>query len=52
MKMKIFLVITLSASCCGCYKMPTDDDYSVVPTINNRDVTREKSQGPAPQVGY
>jgi len=25
----------------GCYRMPTDDDYSLVPTTNNPAITRE-----------
>ena len=39
---RILLMCALVVGCCGCYKMPTEDDYSVVPTINNKDVTRER----------
>lgn len=46
--LSLFLLLTL----CSCYTMPTDDDYSVVPMINNKDVTKEKSQSATPQMGY
>jgi hypothetical protein len=37
------LVVLVSAvSLVGCYRMPTEEDYSVVPSTNNPDVTREK----------
>lgn len=26
----------------GCYRMPTDDDYSLIPMTNNPSVTRER----------
>lgn len=32
------LLITLIT---GCYRMPTEDDYSLIPTTNNPDITRE-----------
>jgi hypothetical protein len=34
----------------SCYRMPTEDDYSVVPLTNNRDITQEKVN-PLPQLG-
>lgn len=27
----------------GCYRMPSEDDYSVIPTTNNPTITREKN---------
>ena len=36
----------------GCYRMPTDDDYSVVPQTNHPDVTREKQTTAMPSVEY
>ncbi len=42
------LVLSLTA----CYRMPTDEDYCVVPTTNNPAVTCEKPSGPMPQLSY
>ncbi|MBA3722811.1 MAG: hypothetical protein H0W88_10485 [Parachlamydiaceae bacterium] len=37
----------------SCYRMPGDDDFSVVPTTNNPAVTHEKSNTSLmPSVGY
>ena len=36
----LFLICALNLV--GCYPMPTDDVYSVVPATNNPDLTREK----------
>lgn len=33
----LFLLMT------SCYRMPEDDEFSVVPTTNNRSLTSEKS---------
>lgn len=38
--MLFIMILTLA----GCYKMPTDQDYCVLPTTNNRNVTRERAQ--------
>lgn len=35
----------LSSSLVSCYRMPTEDDFSVVPTTNNPSVTYEKNDG-------
>lgn len=42
-----FAMLLLSS----CYRMPTDDDYSVVPTTNNPSVTHEKPVSLVPGVG-
>lgn len=34
--------------CVGCYRMPTDDDCSLVPTTNNPDVTRDRGSSLVP----
>lgn len=34
----------ISMSLWGCYRMPTDDDYSLIPMTNNRDFTKEKAE--------
>lgn len=39
-------------SCTGCYRMPGEDDYSVVPTTNNPSVTCEKNDNIMPAVKY
>lgn len=37
----------------SCYRMPTEEDYSVVPSVNNPDVTREKpSNNFTPSMGF
>lgn len=36
----------------GCYRMPTEDDYSIVPVTNNPDITREKSGNVMPNMKY
>lgn len=35
----------IATMCVGCYRMPSDDECSLVPTTNNPDVTREKGGG-------
>lgn len=46
-----FLASFVTVVLTSCYRMPTDDDYSLIPMTNNRDFTREKSEG-LPGVGY
>ena len=41
----LFPLILVSTLCVGCYRMPTEDDFSLVPTTNNPAVTCEKSEG-------
>lgn len=49
---KLFFLATITITALtSCYRMPTDDDYSLIPMTNNRDFTREKSDG-IPGVGY
>ncbi len=35
----------------SCYRMPGDDEYSTIPTINNPDITRHKESS-EPQMKY
>lgn len=50
---KILVLFLVMMSVCGCYRMPTEEDYSVVPMTNNMDVTREKpSNNFTPNVGF
>lgn len=52
-KVSYILLALLACNLCGCYRMPTEDDYSTVPLVNNPDLTREKpSQQLMPGVGY
>ncbi len=44
----ILLATILVSLLTGCYRMPTDDDYSLVPTTNNPSVTRETGGGLVP----
>lgn len=50
--MKYFFLFCLSVLLAGCYRMPTENDFSTVPTTNNPAVTNEKSVGPFPGMGY
>jgi len=47
--MKPWLLALLILS--GCYRMPTEDDYSVMPVTNNPHITNEK-QSALPNMGY
>lgn len=49
-----FLTALACSSACltGCYRMPTEDDFSVVPTTNNPAVTCEKNDNFLPGLGY
>lgn len=38
--------------CGSCYRMPTDNDFSVVPTTNNPAVTGEKNSSFIPAARY
>ena len=41
---KIALLICLF-TLTSCYRMPEEDEFSVVPSTNNPDLTREKPSG-------
>lgn len=48
-------LMLLSLTLClftSCYRMPTDDDYCVIPTTNNPDVNNAQSASFMPSVGY
>lgn len=42
---RIILFLSFLAIACltGCYRMPSENEYSLVPMTNNPDVTRESS---------
>lgn len=48
--MILFLIIGLSAFS-SCYRMPTEDDYCMIPSTNNPDITHQMQEG-LPGVGY
>lgn len=52
MKTKAILFIPLLTLLCGCYPNPTDDDYCVVPVVNNRDITKEVEDPFKPKAGF
>jgi hypothetical protein len=48
-----FLFLACAMSLAACYPMPTEDDYSTVPSLNNPDLTREKpSNNPMPSGSF
>lgn len=49
---RFLYVATLLIALTGCYRMPTDQDYSVIPTTNNPDITGDKRVSPLPGVKY
>lgn len=49
--LKLLLCLSFVACLTGCYRMPGPDDYSLVPTTNNPQFTRETA-GATPGVGY
>lgn len=49
---KLLLVSFVLVTLCSCYRMPHEDEYSLVPTVNNPSVTCDKNDCPLPQIGY
>jgi hypothetical protein len=49
---KTVLLIPLASILCGCYPNPTDDDFCVVPIVNNRDITKEKDDPFRPKASF
>ena len=55
MKSRIFVTLffmNLGLSLCSCYRMPGEDEFSVIPTTNNPAVTKEKPSALMPGIGY
>lgn len=47
------LAVAFSFLCVGCYRMPTDDDVSLLPATNNPNLTRQTgSTSPMPSISY
>lgn len=52
-QVSIILFVFMCSCFIGCYRMPTDEDFSVVPSTNNPDITGEKQGGSfMPNVGF
>ena len=49
---KSLLLLAVCLCLTSCYRMPTEDDFSEVPTTNNPAVTCEKATNILPGVGY
>lgn len=49
----VFSLIVFGTLLTGCYRMPAEDEYSVVPTTNNPNVTNQKKVDHVlPDMGY
>jgi hypothetical protein len=48
---KSILLLFLASMLTSCYRMPEEDEYSLIPSTNNPTYTREKA-GAVPGVGY
>lgn len=48
----LLLLATAFSSLSSCYHMPTDEDYSLVPSTNNPQVTRQRQDSLTPKVSY
>jgi hypothetical protein len=46
------LCISLGTLLTSCYRMPTEDEYSLVPSTNNPASTRQRSEGLTPKMSY
>jgi hypothetical protein len=51
MYVKLLCLFSAIAALSSCYRMPTEEDYSLTPITNNREYTREKVQA-TPGLGY
>lgn len=47
----IFLAMGILCAMTACYRMPTDDDYSLIPSTNNPAFSRQKTNE-IPGLGY
>lgn len=50
--MTFFACLILLNSVSSCYRMPKEDECSLVPMTNNPDVTRDRGPGLMPTVPY
>lgn len=48
-----FLLLVAAFNLTACYRMPYNDEYSIIPSTNNPDLTREKSSNNfMPNMGF
>lgn len=50
--MKYLFACLLASTLFGCYRMPGENDYSLVPTTNNPAVTCEKKDSLVPSAKF
>jgi hypothetical protein len=50
--MRYFLALFTLLSLTSCYRMPTEQDYSLVPVTNNPNLVKDKGGSQMPGVGY
>ncbi len=46
----MFSLLILAAVLNSCYPMPTEDDYSLLPSTNNPEMTRQRAESAMPQM--
>lgn len=46
------LALIILSTTVSCYRMPTEDDYSVIPMTNSPDFTREGENPLLPNTNY
>jgi len=46
------LFLFIGAFTTSCYRMPGEDEYSLVPTTNNPSATRQRGEGLTPKMAY
>jgi hypothetical protein len=49
---KSFLCAILLSIATSCYRMPEEDEVSVIPITNNPSITHERAASPIPQISY
>ena len=50
--MKWILLLAVAALFAACYRMPSDDDYCLIPATNNPSVTGAAPSSPMPSTSY
>jgi len=48
----LLLLLSFASVSTGCYRMPTEGDYSTIPSTNNPTFTRQRAEPLAPQASY
>jgi hypothetical protein len=50
--MKKLLILIFSISLAGCYRIPGENDFSIIPATNNPEVTGERPGSAMPGMKY